>query len=609
MKAFFSSFTKATIPSLLLKSFLTAFALSAVFYAPLNPSYYENGTDYAIASVYELLGTYDFKFLLLFAACFFFYKYLSGKAFPKKYASVGLSVFFSFCLLLGQSYYEIGTWHYCFGSGVNFFRFLLSLAGYSFLFHALLSLLYRFFDTRSFTTEQTHFFTRHAFGKAFLILLCAYAPFVLLSYPGNLCWDVIGQIEQVVGGSGYSTHHPLFHTLIVGGFIQAGQALFHSYEIGLFLYTLFQTVLFAAALAATIAVLAKRRAKFSLLLTLLILYCITPVYSNVTSTALKDVPFCAFVIGYVICFALLSETPKLIKNVKFTILFILLQTGVILFRNNGLYVILLGGIGCFLYLFRKLDLKGRILCFFSSFAGSILIGRLILLILVQVCSAAPGSTGEMLSIPFQQTARYLQFYKEEISAEERTAIEAVLGDVNTVAKSYNPNLSDPVKALFDKDASGGELLAYMKAWFEGFLKHPAVYAEGFLVHVYGWFTPSVSNSIRYEAAYDLIERQGLFPYADKLLIFYYRFAGRFTPLGILENVGAAVWALFILTFYQKRRRHSAGICAGLPLWVSLLICMASPCFFNHPRYAFPILFSLPFLYGFTLSHSETEQKG
>ena len=64
----------------------------------------------------------------------------------------------------------------------------------------------------------------------------------------------------------------------------------------------------------------------------------------------------------------------------------------------------------------------------------------------------------------------------------------------------------------------------------------------------------------------------------------------------------AVWALFILALYQKRTfKDKKYRVINLPLWIALLICMASPIFFGHPRYAFPILFSVPFLYGFTLS--------
>lgn len=592
---------------MLIKGFLTAYALTAVFHTPLVAAYYETKTDYIIASVYELLGEYDFKFILLLFGGVCFYKYVETKALPKKSASRVLSVFFAACLLLGQSYYEAGTWSGCFGSGINFLKFLPALAGYSILFYEIMTLLFSVLNSRSFRSEQEHFFTHRGFWKAFLILLCVYIPFVVLSYPGNLCWDVIGQIEQVITDSGYSTHHPLVHTLIVGGFVQLGKVLFHSYEAGLFLYTLLQAALLAAALAATIAVLAKRGAKLSLLLTMLLLYCVTPVYTNVASTALKDVPFCAFVIGYVICLSLLAENPKLLKKAKFTAIFILLQIGVILLRNNGLYVVFLSGIGCFLFLFKKYENRDRIRCLLSAFAGSILISRILLLVLVQIFHATPGGKGEMLSIPFQQTARYLQLYKEELGTEEKAAIEAVLGDVNLIAESYNPKISDPVKALFDKEATGAAILNYGKAWAQGFFKHPAVYVDGFLVHIYGWFTPSVSNSIRYEVEYDLIRQDGLFPGANKVLIFFYRFVNRISVLGILENIGFAVWALFFLASFQRQKKQRFGALAQLPLWVSLLICMASPCFFGHPRYAFPILFCLPFLYGFALTHVTAER--
>lgn len=588
-----------------LKSFLTAYALSVSFHAPLRATAYETTLDYVIASVYELLGSYDLKFILLFILCIWFYRYVNYKATSDAALSVkvaaALSVFFSLCLLVGNSYNEDGSWSYCFGSGINFVKFALALTGLSMLFFRLILMLSEFLAACRFVDNQEHFFTRHAFRKSFLILIGVYLPFLLLSFPGKLCWDAVGQIDQVIGSGGYSTHHPLFHTLLMGGLTWLGGQLFHSYEAGLFVYMLLQMAMLAAALSATIAVLAKRGAKRSLLLVLLLVYCITPVYSNMASTALKDVPYSACVIGYVICLALLLETPARIKDLRFDGYFILLQLGVILFRNNGLYVILLSGVGSFCFLYKKYRLRQKISCLVCSFGISVVAAELIIFLLAQVLGASAGSKGEMLSIPFQQTARYLQLYRAELSQEESSAIEAVLGDVNTVAGSYDPKSSDPVKALFKKEASSKELSAYFKAWSKGLIKHPAVYMEAFLVHVYGWFDPAVSNSIRYESDYDMIRQGGLFPNAEKILIFYYRFAGRISLLAVFENVGAAVWALFFLTAYQRRHKQNAAVCAGLPLWISLLICMASPCFFMHPRYAFPILFTIPFMYGFTLT--------
>lgn len=592
---------------MLLKAFLSAFALTAVFHAPLVAAVYEEKIDFYIASVYELLGNYDFHFLLILVAAFAFFKGTEEKSGEQKPGYGILSVFFAGCLLLGRSYHEAGNWSYLFGSPVNFIKSALALLGYACLFHAILCLFANWLKKTDFTTAEEHFFTHRPFLKAFLILSAFYGVFLIISYPGNLCYDVIGQIEQVTAGKGFSAHHPLAHTLLAGGLTQLGKTLFGSYEIGLFLYMWVQLFLFAAALAGTIMVLSKRGLKKCWLLTVLLLYMMTPIYSNLVSTALKDVPFVAFVIGYLVCFAMVLEKPGLLKNVKFDLVFVLLQVCVILFRNNGLPLVLISGVGGFLFSLKKYGAKEKIKSFAVYMGVGVLTGVLCTNILSGICNAQKGGKGEILSIPFQQTARYLQLYGNELDEEEKTAIEAVFGDAQTVAAKYDPDISDPVKALFDKEAGLIEIVNYMGAWGRGLVKHPAVYLEAFFHHVYGWFSPGVSNVIRYETDYEVIEQQGLFSGASKLMIFFYRFLGRVTPLSVLENVGMAVWALFFITAYQCKDKKKNYVVATLPLWVSLLVCMASPCFFGHPRYALPILATLPFLYGFMLTKKKEDE--
>ena len=590
-----------------IKGFLTAYALVTVFHTPLSMEAYETGLDFYIDSIYELLGAYDFKFLLIGIACSFFYLYTRQSSRKQESGHPILACFFASCVLLGNSYHEAGCWEYCFGSVVNFLKTGLAFAGYSFLFHEMLRGIDCFLQKGRFVDEKQHFFSEHAFGKTALILFAVYLPFLILSYPGNLCWDVIGQIEQVIFNTGYSAHHPIVHTLVVGGFVQLGDKLFQSYEIGLFMYMLFQLVLFVSALAWSVAVLAKRKVKFGVLTVLIALYAIAPVYSNVASTAVKDVPFVSFVIGYIICFCMLIENPQKIKCPRFTGCFILLQLGMILFRNNGIYVACIAGVVAVGYLWKKYNAKERFKSILVFFAASVVVSKVILVIIGQILNVTPGSSGEMLSIPFQQTARYLQFYQKELTEDEKASIEAVLGDVSEVAAKYDPDISDPVKALFKKDASGSELIGYFKTWLICFFKHPAVYFEAFFHHVYGWLSPFVANSVRYEVEYDTISQQGLFPQASKLVLFYYRFASRFSLLSVLENVGVYVWSLLFMSAFYWKRRNVRNMVILSPLWVSLFICIASPCFFLHPRYAFPIMFTIPFLICFMISFGQKER--
>ena len=78
----------------------------------------------------------------------------------------------------------------------------------------------------------------------------------------------------------------------------------------------------------------------------------------------------------------------------------------------------------------------------------------------------PGGKQEMLSIPFQQTARYVKYYGNDVSTEEEKVIRKVL-DYDTIGKNYDPDLSDPVKNTYKQKDE------YLKDYFliERFLKY------------------------------------------------------------------------------------------------------------------------------------------
>ncbi len=588
---------------ILLQGFLVAVALTSEFHIPLVLESYESRKDYFIASIYELLGTYNFQFVLFWILASAFFMLFKEKVKSKENTSIGLSLFFSLSIVFGKSYFETDSSVYVLGSIVNFIKSLFTVAGYTCLIYVLLAVLFDLLKNTNFMDKNT-LCTKRSFWISFLVLSVVYGTVILLSYPGTLCWDVIGQIEQVTKESGYSAHHPLMHTILVGGLVKLGNVLFHSYEVGLFLYMLLQMVMLVTAMSSTILVLKKRGLKDIYLRILLILYCITPLYSNIVSVAIKDVPYSAFVVGYVIMLAELLENPKIIVNKGFVYRFILVQLGTILMRNNGLQLIVISGLVAFVYLFKKYNWKQRLVYLLAGIGASVIVGKVIVIILTQLTMATAGSSGEILSLPFQQTARYLQLYQDEITEEEKTAIEAVLGPVSVVAAEYNPKIADDVKALFIKDASTEEIMNYLLCWGKGFFKHPGVYLEAFFIHVYGWFSPVATNAIRYETTYTDIAQDGLFYGAGKGLIFLYRFANRMPVLGILENVGAYVWGLFFFVFYMRKLKQNEMIFASVPLFVSLLICMASPCFLYHPRYGMPIIMSLPFLYGFALTSKQ-----
>ena len=58
--------------------------------------------------------------------------------------------------------------------------------------------------------------------------------------------------------------------------------------------------------------------------------------------------------------------------------------------------------------------------------------------------AGRGGVQEMLSIPFQQTARYVKFHPKDITLSEKAILSKVL-NYDKLAKNYNPVSADPVK--------------------------------------------------------------------------------------------------------------------------------------------------------------------
>ncbi len=585
-----------------LEAFLIACAMQFQLLFPLKREYYDSTLHYLIAQIYALLGDYSFLFLIEFVLVLILIRWMREKHLSVRNEGFLLPLFFAACLLIGSSYQLAGDWSCCFGSMVNWIRFFWFLAGFFCLFRRLILLFWILFDAlcdkESDGGKRKSFFASHCFKKVFFLLILLWAPILILSYPGNVCYDVYGQICQVLGRMPYSQHHPLLHTFIVGLPIKASLALTKSPDPGLFVYVLFQACFLASALAGTIAWLKKEGCKDTFCAILLGIYCLSPMYSNYASTAIKDIPFSAAVVWYILlCAEGIFHKERRGKK-GYCILFAGAALLVSLLRNNGIYLVLFTGIALLISEHRQY--KGK--AFWRFFSLSVFCPVLLYVVCSHLLSASvhasPISKGEMLSVPFQQTARCLKEYgTEELTIGERNAIDGVLQNADQVAEWYTPDLADPVKAFYRKDATNREIGSYLLTWFRMFFRHPDSYFQAFLQHVYGWFDPLVTNAERYEAdVEELFARKGLFAGADKVLVFFYRFLDRISVISVFQNVGIYVWAMLLIG-NRIRREYRELTALWIPLLVSLLVCMASPCFFHHARYAFPILFTIPFLYG------------
>ncbi len=577
---------KAGVNNNILKAFLTAEALTVSFVSAKAGKI----TDL----VYDIIGNYSFIAIVLFVVFIVFYTFVSKRERAGK-QYIGLALFFSACILIGKSFVDTNSFVYCFGSFSNFILFCISLIGYACLFDELTSL---FVDSCKRLVASKREISL-SFSKVFIIIIAFWLPTILLSFPGNLCYDVLGEIGMAMGEVPITSHHPLLHILLVGFFIKIGE-LVENISIGLFMYIIFQSVMLALALAGTIAWLKKEKAcSDTMIVVILGIYCISPMYSNMASTAIKDVPFMAAVVWYVILLAEMAFHRERIKDRKFVTIFIAVSVLTCLLRNNGLYMVALSSVVITVVWWKNAERGARIRLALVLIVLPILFSKLIDGGLMVATKADKGSAIEALSVPLQQSARYLQLYKDELTDEEIKVYNDTFVDFREAAAVYDPDLADPVKtfAYYGKEKGTLSLSSYLPIWFKDFFKHPVAYFEAFFAHIYGWFDPAIANAPRYEVE-ESVFGMGL-SVPQKIVLFYYRFAERITPLNMLQNVGIYTWLLFILLRILKDENKNIR-CLTAPLVVSLLICMASPCFYGHPRYAFPYMFTLPFYYGFAL---------
>ncbi len=525
-----------------------------------------------------------------------------------------LSALFSFFMVFGNSYAKVGDASLIFD---NFGFFLLSVLmaiGYFYLFSYLLSIVFRFCSSNRFFRQTksiriwNKFFSKHPFRRSFLLIVLCWLPYIIAFYPIILSPDPSYQIKQFFGirtkyadyavlldeNVVLTNHHPVAHTVLLGGCLKIGHEL-GSDNLGLFIYSIIQICVLASVLSFTISYLKKRNVPDRYLFLMLLIYALVPMFPLYAISGVKDVLFTAFVILYLIMtHAILSKRCQNF-SAKHYIAMIVLMLLVILFRNNGLYMVILSF--PFLIFLIKEKWKPLLLVFLVTLGLSACYSK----VLLPYFKITPGSIREVLSIPFQQTARYVKYHEEDLSSSEKEAIDVVLG-YDDLASRYNPELADPVKNKYNKYTTKEELMDYFGVWFDCFFRHPVTYIDATIANTYGYFYPEKQNWYVYYKFDKRILKDG-FDYhyngLNGLRSVLSGFAVGFPSIpvvGLISNIAISVWLLFTMAAILIHFKKYRALTLFLPAFVLVLTCVASPAN-TYFRYAMPYVFAMPFLIG------------
>ena len=555
---------------------------------------------------------------------YFIYKfYQKSTIIPKKKSLKVLSLILAFFMIFGNSFMCVGSTALIFKNIGYFLLSLIMYIGYYYLFLVLISYLFRFLDKNNFSEENKEkkdnkfvaTFKKHPFLFSLCFIVICWLPYIISYYPIILSPDPSFQIRQFFGirtkyadyailldeNVVMTNHHPVTHTVLLGGCLKLGTMIGND-NLGLFFYSIIQISVLASVLAFSIYYMQKMGLKTKYLIGVLLIYALVPMFPLYAMSGVKDVLFGAFIFLYFIFLHNLVKTKC--EGYKWWnyLLIIILLILICLFRNNGIHVLILS-LPFTLIIARKKwkQLLTVMVCVFGFYG---VFDKVIL----PYYKITPGSVREMLSVPFQQTARLAKYHGDEFTEEEIATIDKILG-YDDLAERYDPELADPVKNEFNKYATDEDLKEYFKVWFNGLIKHPGTYIEATMNNVYGFFYPEKTKWYVYYKFDDRITENGFDYHYNSLetsrnILSEYAVAFPYIPgIGLISNIGFNVWIIFTLFAYAIYKKIYKNILVLAPALILILVCVVGPAN-TYFRYALPFIFAMPFIIGVFLEKRE-----
>ena len=559
--------------------------------------------------------------LVLLCVCLAVIIYKGSLILLEKWQDIALIIFsivFSIAQIFAISLKEDDSLYYIFGSGLNITRSLLhgiSLTIVCFMVLRIITVLIRRFCLQK-GCEKTEITWKKSIIMG-LLFVVAWLPYYIIFFPGTANVDTVVQMMQSFEipsyinelttihppDAYYTNHHPFAVTKLFELFFKLGLNIFGNINIGVAIYIalhmLFLSAVFTVALQYLryIGITRKR----ILFIQLVIMF--LPIFPMYAICMVKDTLFSAFLLLLTIMMYEVARTDgEVFKKWQFDVLMILDMAMILLTKNYGLYILIIVG-AIYAIFYRKYIVRILI-----TFVPIILLYQFLwMMVLLPAWNVAPVGKQEALSVPFQQTARYVSEYPEDVTEEEKEAINAVL-PYDRLKKLYEPMLSDWVKERFNQESTSEDLANYFKAWWGMMWKHPGVYIESILNNTYEyWYMDKISDLEYYEFEPYLQKHDPDKEHTQLYVTHNYNTGGeRYgiyqmilmlekTPIvNIFASLGLMPWLILymiLFTFFQKRGKYVLTYLVPVIIYA---ICMVGPDNGNS-RYIMPVIFAMPYL--------------
>lgn len=431
-----------------------------------------------------------------------------------------------------------------------------------------------------------------------------YFPFFLRYCPGLFFGDTFSSLAQIMGWNPLSNHHPVAFTLMMGVCIKVAGLFGLGPSAGVALLTVLQMACVASTFGYLSIWVTSRLGVSSRWSWLPVAFFGLSRYCALYSVALwKDPLFscCLVLMVTMLADAVMGKDPW--SSALRLLVFGALSLGVMLLRNNGLYIC--AALFLVLAIIAVLGRLGRISPMGSGSRLAIPLGIAIaacLAITGPVYSAmgvVPSEDVESAGIPLAQMARVVAL-DGDMSESDRSYMNELL-PLDRYKEVYHPSFIDPLK--WNDDFNSDHLKdGFWAHWVSMFLRNPSMYFEAWELQTFGFWAPNVKGAdglpenFLMGAPYNLV--------ADGEASTGVGFRNLLAPLGdgVDKVIGLNAWSIsgafvfwllvfsVVLLVSRGRPRFALPLLPFLLLYGTLFI--ASPIWY-WPRYIVAAQFGLP----------------
>ena len=427
-----------------------------------------------------------------------------------------------------------------------------------------------------------------SFFKDCLLFAFVWLPALLIKYPGASCWDTWWGLYYYRIGEVIS-HHSVLYAVIHGDLISLFEKTGHA-NWGLWLFVALHYLAFVLTFGYAAGQLRKYGVKKHIRSAIIVLWCLSPFCVGYIGVAMKDVLYSLlmFLCTMFLMNCLSEEDP--LKCRRYFIGIIVSSVLFSLLRKNGVYILFLAIVYSLFLLIKKRVSINILLVLLISLVLSLSFDALI----NSVYNAKETSSREALSLPFQQTARYVRDHGDDVTDVEREIIDKVL-PYDELSEQYNPRLSDSVKNRYKDDDSA--LAPYFKVWAKQFTKHPITYFAATLEQNYYLFVPETQydNEVFYEnddKGYELgkaiivSERTKYYEpifYSPAMLnglkawlVSASSFLQQNIITGTFSNISLNFYALILISYYLLKKNETKRFLPLLFAWGTVIFVILGP---------------------------------